>query len=264
MATGVATAAETPSKQKGVAASAYLSTDLEKVQALRVGWAYNWSWKVPASTSTLDSVPMVWGAGSVTSASLKALTDGRKSGAYHELLGFNEPDMSSQANMTPQQAINLWPSLQSTGLSLGSPAVANPNDGWLDRFMALAAAGHYRVDFITLHFYPDFTSTPSVSGVLAVINRIWAKYHLPIWVTEVGAIDIQSWSPMATSPNVPAAISFMQRMTAQFGTMPDVVRRYAWFVDNSRSVAGWQTTSLYDSTGTRTDLGKAFVAVRGA
>ncbi len=40
------------------------------------------------------------------------------------LLGFNEPDMSSQSNMTVSDALRLWPRLMATGMRLGSPAVA--------------------------------------------------------------------------------------------------------------------------------------------
>jgi hypothetical protein len=40
------------------------------------------------------------------------------------ILGFNEPDLAGQANMTVGQALDLWPRLQATGRRLGSPAVA--------------------------------------------------------------------------------------------------------------------------------------------
>ena len=40
------------------------------------------------------------------------------------LLGFNEPDQPDQANMTVQQALDLWPHLMATGMRLGSPSTA--------------------------------------------------------------------------------------------------------------------------------------------
>ena len=40
------------------------------------------------------------------------------------LLGFNEPDLAEQANMTVEKALELWPRLEATGMRLGSPAVA--------------------------------------------------------------------------------------------------------------------------------------------
>ena len=62
---------------------------------------------------------MIWGSASVT-------TLGAESGqsAGRVLLGFNEPDLAVQSNMTVDQALDLWPKLQATGLELGSPAVA--------------------------------------------------------------------------------------------------------------------------------------------
>ena len=64
--------------------------------------------------------------------------------------------MSGQANMSPGQALSLWPQLEATGMRLGSPAVADDGatpGGWLDQFMSGAAARGYRVNFITLHWY---------------------------------------------------------------------------------------------------------------
>ncbi|MFE9889284.1 glycosyl hydrolase [Streptomyces scopuliridis] len=36
------------------------------------------------------------------------------------LLGFNEPDSADQANITPEQALDLWPQWEKTGLNLGA------------------------------------------------------------------------------------------------------------------------------------------------
>lgn len=87
---------------------------------------------------------MIWGAASVDRAELD-----RARQAGSTLLGFNEPDFDSQANMSVEQALDLWPQLQATGLRLGSPApavdAAEPG-GWLDRFLSGARDRGYRVD----------------------------------------------------------------------------------------------------------------------
>ena len=41
------------------------------------------------------------------------------------LLGFNEPNYSNQANLSPQAAATLWPQLEATGRRLVGPAVAD-------------------------------------------------------------------------------------------------------------------------------------------
>jgi hypothetical protein len=43
---------------------------------------------------------------------MASLRQDRIDGEAQYLLGFNEPDNSGQANMTPQQAAGLWPSLE--------------------------------------------------------------------------------------------------------------------------------------------------------
>jgi hypothetical protein len=57
--------------------------------------------------------------------------------------------------MSVTEALDAWPALESTGLTLGSPAPGNYWSGWLDQFMTGAAERSYRVDFIALHIYPD-------------------------------------------------------------------------------------------------------------
>ncbi len=118
-------------------------------------------------------VPMIWGAANVTSATLSQVSqEGRI------LLGFNEPDLASQSNMTVAQALDLWPKLMATGMTLGSPAVAagaaTPG-GWLDQFMAGAKTRGYRVDFITVHWYGgDFSTGPAVQELESYLQAIYA------------------------------------------------------------------------------------------
>ncbi len=125
----------------------------QALAASGASWYYTWSTQHSGVTtpSSGSFVPMIWGASSVTDASL---AQARSYGPY--LLGFNEPDMAQQSNMTVEQALELWPKLMAAGKILGSPAVAYGGDtagGWLDRFMSGARAKGYRVDFITLHWY---------------------------------------------------------------------------------------------------------------
>jgi hypothetical protein len=74
---------------------------------------------------------MIWGQADVTT---KELAAAKASGAG-VLLGFNEPNVHPQSNMTVEQAIADWPELMATGLRLGSPATGWGDDtdphGWL-------------------------------------------------------------------------------------------------------------------------------------
>ena len=59
---------------------------------------------------------MIWGSHAVQHiASLPATSK--------YLLGFNEPNILVQSNMTPAEACALWPLLEAANKTLGSPAV---------------------------------------------------------------------------------------------------------------------------------------------
>jgi hypothetical protein len=74
------------------------------------------------------------------------------------VLGYKEPDSTSQANMTTNQAIADWPTLMQWGLRAGAPAssdsgLSGQGAQWTDCFMDLATNLGYRVDFIPVHWY---------------------------------------------------------------------------------------------------------------
>ena len=197
---------------------------------------------------------MIWGAGSVTSATLRQV---RRDGHY--LLGFNEPDNSGQSNMTVSQALHLWPRLMATGMKLGSPAVATgaaTAGGWLDRFMRGAAARHYRVNFITVHWYGgDFATGPAVRQLRAYLSAIYARYHRPIWLTEFALIRFGATVSFPTASKqaafVTAATSMLEKLR--------FVQRYAWFA--LPATPGDGTTGLFRSGAAATAAGRAFEVV---
>ncbi len=128
----------TPSRRKGVSVWTFTGVNSALADS-GATWYYTWTTQHQGVSTPAGAqfVPMIWGAKSVTSS---ALAQAKAAGPY--LLGFNEPDMAAQSNMSVEQALDLWPQLMSTGTTLGSPAVAFGGDtpgGWLDRFMSGAA-----------------------------------------------------------------------------------------------------------------------------
>ena len=201
---------------------------------------------------------MMWGAGSVTAGSISTLTRARRAGRAHYLLGFNEPDNGGQANMTPAQASALWPQLEKTGLVLGSPAPAVATDGWLARFMALAHRRHLRVNFIALHYYQDFTDPNAVAELRSQLVALHQQFRRPIWITEIGAMDIRRWGePMLHPPTQTAAIRYVRKLFGMLDRL-SFVRRYAWFTDNCWNDTGCRYSSLFDGRGGITKLGRAY------
>jgi hypothetical protein len=251
------TASATPSKL-GVASSRYLKSDPERLNRIGASWAYDWSATPPPRDPHLDWVPMIWGSRSVTSSVLDSLRRARRTGEAQDLLGFNEPDSSSQADMTPVQAAALWPKLESTGLQLGSPAPAVPTDGWLAEFMKLARQRRLRVDFIALHYYQDFTNPDAVDQLHGQLVAIHNLYHKPIWITEIGALDIRSFGEyMLRDPTAARATGYMRRLFAMLNALP-FVTRYAWFTDDCWNDSACRTSSLFNGSGRLTTVGSEF------
>jgi hypothetical protein len=247
-------AAATPKKGATVWEFSGLGAALADVGA---SWYYNWS---PGPTSgagdSAEFVPMIWGADSVNADQLdRAKANGSV------LLGFNEPDFEAQANMSVEQALDLWPQLEATGLRLGSPAVAvgaADAGGWLDRFMTGARERGLRVDFITLHWYGGDFSDAAVGQLQSYIEAVHDRYGLPIWVTEYALIRFDGGG--ATFPTDAEQAAFVTGSTQMLESLP-YVERYAWFALPTPTEGG-QGTSLYrdQATPSPTPAGEAYRA----
>ncbi|WP_285640327.1 sigma-70 family RNA polymerase sigma factor [Lentzea sp. NBRC 102530] len=221
---------------------------------VRAGWYYNWA-ATPDGIATppnVEFVPMIWGTKFTDDATLaKAKASGKV------LLGFNEPDFPDQANMTPEQALDLWPKLQATGLRLGSPAVAHSGDkagGWLDRFMTGAAQRGLRVDFIAVHWYGADFSDAAVGHLKNYLSAVHARYGKPIWLTEYSLIDFSGGA--ARFPTQEQLAAFAKNSSAMMEGLP-YVERYAWFALPDENKPG---TGLYKAGGTPNQAGEAYRA----
>ncbi|MFJ6570685.1 glycosyl hydrolase [Streptomyces sp. NPDC091292] len=213
-------------------------------------WYYNWTSSTGNVTKPngVDYVPMIWGPGSVTDAEL-----GRAAQEGKELLGFNEPDMAGQSNMSPEQALDLWPRLQATGLRMGAPAVATGGDlegSWLDRFMKGAAERGLRVDFIPLHWYGSDFGPEAANHLKGYLQAVHDRYQKPIWLTEYGLIDFSQGTPRY--PGEQEQTAFIKSSTQMLNGL-DFVERYAWFTLSTQT----SPTGLYNGA-TANSSGSAY------
>ncbi|MGI9006057.1 MAG: glycoside hydrolase family protein [Streptosporangiaceae bacterium] len=242
--------------QKGVGAWAFRGSYPALVKS-GVRWYYTWGpdHRGIGSPHGVAFVPMIWGAGSVTTAALREV---RREGRY--LLGFNEPDNAGQANMSVAQALQLWPRLMSTGMRLGSPAVASgaaTKGGWLDQFMHGVAVHHDRVNFIAVHWYGgDFATRAAVGQLRAYLLAIHNRYHRPLWLTEFALIRFGA-TTVFPSPGQQAA--FVTAATSMLRSL-SYVQRYAWFALPASSGDG--TAGLFKPGAIATTAGRAFERVR--
>ncbi|MDX3322940.1 glycosyl hydrolase [Streptomyces sp. ME03-5684b] len=211
-------------------------------QALKnsgASWYYNWSSTTGPITkpNDIEYVPMIWGADAVTDTALgQAAKEGKA------LLGFNEPDLPAQANLTPEQALDLWPRLQSTGLRLGAPAVASGGDvagGWLDRFMRGASERGLRVDFIPLHWFGGDFGPDAANQLRRYVQAVHDRYQKPIWLTEYGLIDYTQGTPRY--PSEQQQVDFIRASSTMLDGL-GFVERHAWFALSTAT----SPTGLYD------------------
>ena len=227
-----------------------IGTWYANVDSVKPNWYYTWGDSVnPAQAPALEFVPMFWGKSNVTSANIASVINLKNQGKAKYVLGFNEPDISTQSNMPVDTALAYWPKLESIGLPLGSPAVSWPTVQWLADFMDSCKSRNLRVDFICVHMYVGTNDTAFVQ----TLQNLYNTYHLPIWITEF-ATCYSPATTMSQNPYSPAQVlSFMQRLLPQLEDL-SFVQRYSWFSGSPTSPSLW-SSALINSNGTLTPLG---------
>ena len=96
------------------------------------------------------------------------------------ILGFNEPDHPSHANMSAQEAANAWLEVEKNAPSrakLISPATAATNFQWYDDFFRLCDG--CKIDYIAAHMYHC-----DANEIMTYLERLYERYNIKIWLTE--------------------------------------------------------------------------------
>lgn len=227
----------------------------EQVNVLGLPWYYNWTPLALPGETTAQFVPMIWDETSVTPEVLDRVKT--HSGSPF-LLGFNEPERHDQADMTVEAALALWPQLEATGKTLGSPAVSLDKKGkeWLREFMSRADERKLRVDFICVHWYGDITKPGAVGSLKDVLDSLHEAYDRPIWLTEFGAMDFY-FTEDADRPGITA--QFIREAIPMLESLP-YLHRYAWFT--TLPYVGYDASALFLAAGK--DLTKVGEAYRAA
>lgn len=186
-----ANAAEARSAKRGVCAKFTFASEIELLEP-GVCWWYNWGntpgagykGEVAAYEGDFEFIPMCWNA-SYSADNIREYCKAHPEVKY--LLGFNEPNFTNQANMTPEAAAARWPEVQALAKELGLQLVApalnySPNPPyqdplrWMDEFVALV--GKDAFDFTAIHNYGGF-------GVMQTLGtQFHERYGKPVWVTE--------------------------------------------------------------------------------
>jgi hypothetical protein len=237
---------------------AYQTNSLNDLTALSKGisWWYNWSTSPEKGVATtfqqtgVEFVPMIWGVkgGPPDPATIEKQIP--KSAKY--ILGFNEPNFASQANITATDAAALWPRImqiaKDMNLKIGSPApnycagACNDTDPihYLDTFFA--ACTGCQVDFIAAHWYA--CDGPALTHYLGLLK----KYNKPIWLTEFSCMDAGDHSVAGEEAYMKTALQILEN--------DPMVFRYSWFTGRWTNPAG---ISLLAGDGMLTELGTQYV-----
>jgi hypothetical protein len=225
--------------KKGAVLSSSDPKIVPKIRSLNPNWYYTWGTTAVLGLEDIPFTPMCWGANSVS----------KLTGQIPVLLGFNEPDGAAQSNLTPTQAVGLWPKLEAVSSRLGSPAIAgnaSKAGSWLETF----TNSNPKFDFVCVHWY----APPNSDAFLKQIDAIYAKYQKPIWVTEFAVADWAGKYPGGYDVNLVS--QFMKDACAGLEAR-DFVERYTWKT-RTLSDTNLGTSSLFNDDGSLTALGQIY------
>ena len=247
---------ETVLEKKGIGMSYKEITWSTRVARLKPFWHYSWNRdlrdEIPDS---VEFVPMFWGTNSVNDSEIEKIKTLVDAGKIKYILGFNEPDLEGQANMTVDEAIALWPKLEEIGVPLGSPAPSGGKNGWLEEFMSKANQANLRVDFICLHLYKS--NNPQL--FLDEVDNIYEKYGKPIWITEMSVVDNQAQSVEDNRYSIAAVLGTMRILLPELYNRK-YIHRFAWFTGtkDSPNYPRLSASILYDEDDNMTELGEYY------
>jgi hypothetical protein len=220
-------------------------------------WWYDWSNQASSGSTSIEFVPMIWGASSLGAA----IPAGSRF-----LLAFNEPNFTAQADLTAQEAATDWPMIRAkaNGVPIVSPAVnfcgsaSDPSQctdpavtdpyTYLKDF--LADCSTREVDYVAVHWYNcDLPSLQAyLEGNLDAGGTLqgFVQFGKPIWLTEFSC---------DASHSVADQTAYMQAAIPYLEGNPNVFR-YSWF-----SASPIPNALLANSDGSLTELGKTYVSL---
>jgi len=221
----------------------------------KVQFLYTWSAYCPTQASGLglNCARMLWGPSGSRLSSFQKL---RTSPGTTILMGMNEVNEPSQANMNVGAGVALWNAeirpWGNKGYTLVSPSVTNSPSGiaWLNGFFAQCGGNdNCGVAILAVHFYGT-----SINNFKAWVTKCYQTFGLPIWVTEF-ACQSFSGGPQCSRSQV---WYFMAEVTAWMDEQPYVYAYFAFgLMHDMRGVN--PLNQLMKADGSPTDLGYFYI-----
>ncbi|KAJ7056208.1 glycosyl hydrolase catalytic core-domain-containing protein [Mycena amicta] len=173
-----------------------------------VTWYHHWEdGAVSQMPSKNEFVPMFWGNSKWDKWNSRKADMAKKLPTH--LMGFNEPDINSQSNMSPSYAAQVW--MQEIqpygykGVKLISPAVAWNLD-WTASFLSEVQKRGGYVDMIAVHWYGSYKDIASFKKFVSTART---RFNRKIWVTELGVTTASGASQQQTKDFMMQAFSWM-------------------------------------------------------
>lgn len=185
----------------------------------KIKWFHHWADGPVDEMSDIEFVPTYWGT-KANDKWYQRVAEMKKKQPQH-LIGFNEPDIDSQSNMSPGEAAGVWMDQihpwGQKGVKLVSPQVAFDLD-WLDSFLKNIRSQGGWVDAIAIHWYGDFKD---ISSFKSFVQKAHDRFGLPIWIPEVGITT-------ASGASEGDCLNFMKEALGWLESQ-SYVDRVAWF-----------------------------------
>jgi hypothetical protein len=256
------------SSKRGLAYNLTNAADFDTLKN-GVSWWYNWSYSTSAPSGyynnyDMEFIPMLWGGNTSTNDMTVVKSFILNHPEIKYLLVMNEPNLTDQANRTPEQAAADWLKYEQVVSDLAAqgrtvyivgPAMTwgtmpNYSDPvvWLDAFYnAYKTANGGRapkIDYLAFHWY-DY-------GLASQLDRL-QKYGKKIWVTEMA-----NWN---------SQINSYQKQAAQMADMVNIcetrtdVFRYAWFIGRGTYPDSKYSYLFNPTPGDLNELGKLYISL---
>ncbi|WFD20697.1 hypothetical protein MCAP1_002949 [Malassezia caprae] len=223
-----------------------------------VSWYHHWQdGKVSTINKNVEFVPMYWGPKKKSHWNHRKI-DILKHSPNH-ILAFNEPDIETQAGMTPKEAADefmkeLQPFAEK-GINVSTPQMVY-DIGWLESFMKHCKSKGCKISFVALHWYGGHQDLDAFTHWIETVHN---KFNLPIWVTEFGLTS-------ASNPSEHQVKKFMQK-AIDWMSSKDYVERAAWngCYDVNDPPDGFATplNAFFSTGGSLRDLAHTWLAGKG-
>ena len=202
---------------------------------------------------------MFWGASSVTKDNCDKINKLYEEGRVFYVLGFNEPDLKEESNMSVSDALEKWEFLcqnLDSRIKLVSPAPSYPMRAWLDEFMAGVAQRGLRCDYVAVHMYAGI----GTQNYQSVIRDVYNKFGKKIWITEFAPRDDNAKNNGYNSYTESRVLDQMKVLLPAYEGMNEVFR-YSWFGCASPTMIGLITSRFFGDDERITSLGEYYATL---